>query len=304
MLIPFDILYEGFCNRIRSSGKSESLLQSMKKENNDQTRIRALLQDEPDLYSLLERNIGECYETKNGTVSKQLWKRGVEGKSLNLLTEAICLCPVPSAFEEKVLPAFDKVSSKALLKSFMDATMKENPEDLEIMANIFFDKACLLFARGRFYPAFKDFIRAWLLGFSKTLELTFQVAVCCGECGELENGKELLQCTAQYLRALTVSNEKKSEWTMNIVKALKVIESKRKNSPKNKPDQQISDVAKIASEKVNEEIERFSDLFAGQSDTINVTSKTVALKYSPEKGRHLVALEQIPPGNYQTMIYL
>lgn len=300
MLIPFDILYEGFCNGIRSANKTDHVLQIMKSETNDLGRINTLLHDEPDLLSLLSRNISDCFEPKDEIKSRQLWKRGVDGKSLVLLTEAISRCPVAEFFEEKVVPAFVKQSSKVLLQSFMECGMKEGGEEPGVMASIFYDRACILLSRNRHACAFKDFIRAWLLGFSKSLDLTYRIAVCSYECGELDNAKELLQCTAQHLRTLEMSNEQKSEWTMNIVKALKAIEAIRKASSgskhANKPRNMESTIDSSKCLSCNEEIQIFAKLHDSASEAIDVASKAIALAYTPEKGRHMIATENIPAG--------
>lgn len=301
MFIPFDILYEGFCNKIRSSGKSETILQLIKRENSDKFRVKALLEEEPELYSLLARNISESYEKKDDQVAIKLWKRGTEGKSLELLTEAFCHCPIPQNFEEKVVTALDTSEKcKALLQSFIGSPMREkvssdSPSDSTTLAGILYDRACVLFSRKRYISAYIDFMRAWLLGFCKTLEMTYQVAVCCFEDCELDIAKELLQCCAQHLRTLPMTNDVKSEWTMNIVTVLKAIESVRKYRP-NAATQTKSTIMNLSATPENSDMGTFTTLFSGESEQVIGSSSTIELKFSMEKGRHMIASQNIPPG--------
>ncbi|CAL8121684.1 unnamed protein product [Orchesella dallaii] len=294
MIIPFDILYEGFCNRIRSCGKSETILDLMKKGGSDISRIRILLTEEPDLCSLLGRNISDFFERKDEAVATKLWKRGSVGKSLELLTEAFARCPTPMCFEEKIISAFDEDKAKIILPTFMQAPLKEITDVAEtnIMQGILYDRGCLLFSSKRYLAAYKDLMRAWLLNYPKTLDLSFRIAVCCFECGELDIGKELLQCTAQHLRTMSMTNEEKSVWTMNIVKALKAIEISRKHTPSKTQCGYINDSLPTT----NNIIEEFAALHGGESQKISRTSEVLELQFSPEKGRHMVAQTDIPPG--------
>ncbi|ODM99569.1 SET and MYND domain-containing protein 4 [Orchesella cincta] len=284
-----------FCNRIRSCGKSETILESIKKGGSDISRIRTLLTEEPDLCSLLGRNISQLFERKDELVASKLWKRGSQGKSLELLTEAFARCPIPACFEERIVSAFDGDKSKVILQAFMQAPLKEINDDAEvnIMEGILYDRGCILFSSKRYLAAYRDFMRAWLLNYPKTLDLSFRIAVCYFECGELDVGKELLQCTAQYLRTMSMSNEEKSVWTMNIVKALKAIETSRKQTP-NKPQLgYLNDSLPTTNSLIGE----FSALLDGESQKVSQTSEVLELQFSPEKGRHMLAKRDIPPGS-------
>lgn len=317
----FDTLYAEICDKLRArSGDSARALDQISQSNSDYNRIKCVLHSNPNVLTLFSSHITDNFSAKNEPKAVELLKEACSQNSLPLINQALQLChwelETHKKKEDQLLSP-SNIRDHTNLQKFIGLAQKPEtntePESGDgIISEIFSRRSAILFQFGKFESCIRDTFRSAHYGGwrTKTYEVVLRLGLSYKHLGFLPEAKLVAQHALDVLKLSRVDNEAKCKETLRLVAIIKDIQqqtllavpsssgsvssSSGKHGEKERGDKEKGSGASKCQGQGLDSLKY--DLFEGQDNVLGGTSSALELRFSKERGRHVIARRDIPPG--------